>query len=507
MQAYHRCEQEMLNAERLALAADATAPALVDGKLAGRIGSTAAAARPLLVGVAKRLRPNLHAAGWRTLLALRPGQRTPIFRLSGISQGKEADMPTASWFLKLTGGHRLAPNWGYVRVDVPWVQFVGAPSRRLRLRRSPVALVDRCPVPAGELRPDARIARTDCSGRRLSQAAIHTAADLVLAAVSASWDHWGMTNMNAFLEADPSLSSVAADTGARIALGRVAAPLGHESTSGVFYFWVDHRQTVERTQIVTTSSTIGGRTVQFVGIVQEVYRRSRQKTIGEEADRFDRRSAEQPPFDSEGVTYAEVAILRTDPVAHTPPIEESPVYLGGPADAATGYGFDRIREENKLAVGRLRNGGAEFAGPAFIDLAYLLGENGGHLNVNGIAGMGTKSSFLLHVILLLMRWAKRTAKPGGTGRTQIVPIIFNVKSFDLFYIDLWSRNWKTEYADDWKVLGIDNPEPFGNVRFFATQERKSENPIRTGRDRGRGVQLGPRGCHRAGPVSLSVRRR
>src|SRR6266478_5694577 len=42
-QAYHRCEQEMLNAERLALASDATAPTLVDGKLPGRIGSAAAA--------------------------------------------------------------------------------------------------------------------------------------------------------------------------------------------------------------------------------------------------------------------------------------------------------------------------------------------------------------------------------------------------------------------------------------------------------------------------------
>ena len=65
----------------------------------------------------------------------------------------------------------------------------------------------------------------------------------------------------------------------------------------------------------------------FVGIVQEVYRRSRQRDIGEESDRFDGRSSERPPFDSEGVTYAEVAILRTEPVAHTPPTEESEVYL------------------------------------------------------------------------------------------------------------------------------------------------------------------------------------
>jgi hypothetical protein len=122
-QAYHRCEQDMLNAERLALAADSTTPTLVDGKLAGRIGSSAAAARPLLVGVVKRLAADLPPEGWRTLLGLRPGQRTPVFKITGKSAGKEADMPTASWFLKLAGGPRLAPNWGFVRVDIPWVQF------------------------------------------------------------------------------------------------------------------------------------------------------------------------------------------------------------------------------------------------------------------------------------------------------------------------------------------------------------------------------------------------
>ena len=57
-------------------------------------------------------------------------------------------------------------------------------------------------------------------------------------------------------------------------LGRVAAPQGQESTSGKFYFWIDRDKTVERTQIVTTRSTVGTHEVKFIGIVLEVYRRS-----------------------------------------------------------------------------------------------------------------------------------------------------------------------------------------------------------------------------------------
>ena len=138
-------------------------------------------------------------------------------------------------------------------------------------------------------------------------------------------------------------------------LGRVAAPPEYESTSSVFYFWVDRKQSVERTQIVTTSSSVAGHTVRFVGIVQEVYRRSRQKSIGEESARFDGRSSERPPFDSEGVTYAEVAILRTEPVAHTPPTEESEVYLATPPEAARGYGLDRMGQRLDIGPGHSRS--------------------------------------------------------------------------------------------------------------------------------------------------------
>ena len=246
-----------------------------------------------------------------------------------------------------------------------------------------------------------------------------------------------------------------------------------------FYFWVDRKQCVERTQIVTTSSNVAGRTVEFVGIVQEVYRRSRQKDIGEESARFDGRSSERPPFDSGGVTYAEVAILRTEPVAHTPPTEESEVYLATPSEAARGYGLDRMGQ--RLDIGLLRNGGTQFAGRAAIDLDFLLGKNGGHLNVNGIAGLATKSTLLLIVNWLLLREAGRQkdATPSGP-RLQVVPVVFNVKNFDLFFLDRWNTHFLKEEAtnrSDWIRCGEDDPRPFENVEF-TRRSRKAWQPQR-----------------------------
>jgi uncharacterized protein len=269
----------------------------------------------------------------------------------------------------------------------------------------------------------------------------------------------------------------------RTSLGRVAAPPEHESTSGVFYFWVDRDQSVERTQIVSTQSTVAGRDVKFIGIVQEVYRRSRQKDVGEEAARFDSRTSEQPPFESEGVTYAEAAILRTDPVAHTPPTEESEVFLAGPLEAGRGYGIDRMGQ--RLDVGLLRNGGTQFAGRAAIDLDFLLGKNGGHLNVNGIAGLGTKSTLLLTLNWLLLRESRRQKdeRPSDPKRLQVVPVVFNVKNFDLFHVDRWNTEFRKrdgEHRRDWREVGVDEPKPFEGVRFLAPQVRGLDTPVPTG---------------------------
>jgi hypothetical protein len=121
-QARARAQQEMTTLERLALAVDRKTPTLVDGPLHRLMGNPAANSA-LLIGVAKtHPKDYLHEEGWRTLLTLMPGQRTPVFRHEGRNT-EGGSIPVASWYLKLASGPRLAPNWGYVRVEIPWVQF------------------------------------------------------------------------------------------------------------------------------------------------------------------------------------------------------------------------------------------------------------------------------------------------------------------------------------------------------------------------------------------------
>lgn len=291
--------------------------------------------------------------------------------------------------------------------------------------------------------------------------------------------------MNDVLKLPQTFAPEPATTGA---IGKAASPPRHESTSEEFYFWVAPGTLVEKSQIVRTECTIGDKELTFYGLIREVYRRSRQSNLGEEYDRLDGDINYEPPFDSPGFTYAAVTILRTEPPVMTPPTEGSNVFLGGEREAYMAYGADEI--EKPLAVGLVKNGGVGEVGPGRIDLDYLLGANGGHLNVNGVAGRGTKSSLLLHFNYLLLREAQRQKRelPGSNTRLRIVPIILNVKNFDLFHIDRRSKNYynpvkHAKYADDWHKLGIKDPAPFENVTFYAPQKIGLEVPIDTDRDR------------------------
>jgi uncharacterized protein len=263
-------------------------------------------------------------------------------------------------------------------------------------------------------------------------------------------------------------------------IGRVASPSGKEATADQFYFWVGRDQVVENTQIVRTVSQIGHEEYIFYSVVEQVFRVSRQKDIGESVDINDGDAESEPPFNSDGVTYALARVLRTIPEVFTPPVDRSRVYLCNEYDARLSYGADE--NEAPLSVGRIKNGGSATLGAGQIDLNYLLGANGGHMNINGVAGRGTKSSFLLFTLYMLLHEAERQRLEENSriDRLRIVPIILNVKAWDLMLIDQPNNRFNPQNdLPAWNALGVDHPGPFHNVEFFAPQTPGGHGAIST----------------------------
>ena len=93
------------------------------------------------------------------------------------------------------------------------------------------------------------------------------------------------------------------------------------------------------------------------------------------------------------------------------------------------------------------------------DEDYLLGPQSAHMNISGISGLATKTSYMMFLVYLINRLRSN----------QYINIIFNVKQADLMNLDIISSNISAEDNQLYrKILGPDfNPQPFSNVKYYA----------------------------------------
>lgn len=270
-------------------------------------------------------------------------------------------------------------------------------------------------------------------------------------------------------------------------VGRVGCPPGQEANVDEFYFWVAPGQLVEQTQIVRVPTIMGGVEVEVFGVVEQVYRRSTISSMHMELAAHDGDPiADDLMLDRDGVTYAQVRVVNAFPPRLSPPIEGSTVFSCGAHDAERAYEMDTYSAERGICVGLIRNGGDSTAGRAFLDSDFLLGAQSGHLNVNGAAGSGTKSSFLTIAASQTINAVKANAAGAvGTGKApRIKAIIFNVKGFDLFSLDRWSTKFNEDDLAVWREMGVAKPDIFRSIAYYAPETNQRSGtpmPIQTGR--------------------------
>jgi hypothetical protein len=93
--------------------------------------------------------------------------------------------------------------------------------------------------------------------------------------------------------------------------------------------------------------------------------------------------------------------------------------------------------------------------PIEFEATYLLGPEGAHLNIAGISGLATKTSYAM---FLMNSIQQRMAD-------KVTMIIFNVKSEDLLAIDEPNSELKDFQREEWKKCGLE-PVPFRNVTYL-----------------------------------------
>lgn len=213
--------------------------------------------------------------------------------------------------------------------------------------------------------------------------------------------------------------------------------LGTEDATPVsFWFAVSpgSRARLDDVVTLTTADPAGeGRGVTFYGVIDQVRRRHE----GVQFD-SDTELVAQGLMPAEVSYAAHVLVTRLDPEEYIPPLPGDQVYLAQGEALEMALYVDGM--SSRLPAGVLRSGD-----PAYLNLEFIDGTRGAHVNISGISGVATKTSYALFLLYSLFHGrnnadgAPLLADP-SSGRA----VVFNVKGEDLLFLDQPNSRYEAE---------------------------------------------------------------
>ena len=229
-----------------------------------------------------------------------------------------------------------------------------------------------------------------------------------------------------------------------------ATPLG-------FSVFVDRDRYLQLDDVVHARSPLPDgapvEAVDFYGVVDEV--RAVQEGVRFDSDVA---LASDGLLPAEPAVTAHVAVTRVEPEIFVPPRPGQPVSL------ARGDARDRALFFDEMAVkvpfGLSRDGERVYA-----NLEFLNGTRGAHVNISGISGVATKTSYAMFLLHALFESGALGAEAANTRS-----LIFNVKGEDLLFLDQPNSELADADREDYARLGLP-AEPFRSVSFYAPAAR------------------------------------
>ena len=213
-----------------------------------------------------------------------------------------------------------------------------------------------------------------------------------------------------------------------------------------------------------------GETINLYGIVGQV--RARHEGARFDSDVFLITEGKLPAKVSEA---AQVQLTRVAPETFVPPLPGAEVRraTGDERDAA----FDLEDVERRLPAGLSRNDE-----PIYLDLDFVDGTKGAHVNISGISGVATKTSYATFLLYSLFNSGVL-----GAEAMHAKGLIFNVKGEDLLFLDHPNAHLDPDQRRRYSALGLE-AAPFGSVGVLAPPRPGDPNATPATGSRASGVR-------------------
>ena len=184
--------------------------------------------------------------------------------------------------------------------------------------------------------------------------------------------------------------------GERLLIGKVSATERNPSSCDDFQFWITDNTILSPFDIVRVENSID-QSVTY-GVVQDI----KHITDGNghlsnyvSSDFGDPTS--RPMTRRLALSFAQVSVIHNSKENYMPVFEGSPVYTADEEDIKIALGLNNIPEETAVPAG-LMKASNNITVPIMYNGDFLIGPEGAHLNISGISGLATKTSYIMFLL-------------------------------------------------------------------------------------------------------------
>jgi DNA helicase HerA-like ATPase len=225
-----------------------------------------------------------------------------------------------------------------------------------------------------------------------------------------------------------------------------------DSTPLDFWVGLSPDRVLQLDDVVTVQRTPAtGEPISIHGVVTQVVARI-------EGARFDSDVflIEEGVLPGDVVEVAQITATRIEPEVFVPPLPGAPVVKAEGKERDQALFFDGM--DKKLPAGLTRDNE-----PIYINLEFLDGTRGAHVNISGISGVATKTTYATFLLYSLFNSGAL-----GDDALNTKALIFNVKGEDLLWLDHVNVSPNNDEANQRRYGALElSPGPFHSATFFA----------------------------------------
>lgn len=251
-------------------------------------------------------------------------------------------------------------------------------------------------------------------------------------------------------------------------IGRVIATEKNPTTMDEFTFWTDSNLKLHAFDIVKVKHVDGSLSY---GVIKNISHITDAQSFltGFISSDFGNVDLDAPTL-RVGMNYVQAAVSYNDANIYTPVHNDAPVYLAKENEIIAALGLQNIK--NPLVCGSLKmyeGTENEITLPVMMNSKFILGPEGAHLNISGISGLASKTSYAM----FLMKAIQEQGLSASEEDESVAFVIFNVKGKDLMAIhkenefdDVSNPEEEREKVyKEYEQLSL-STSPFSNVRYF-----------------------------------------